>query len=197
MGGFVCAPAPPPLPRLPAPLNNTSPSIHHFIQSRCLKPHILRRPRGKSVCYKLTTAGHHPRRPGNWTQALHSPSRILSLLGPVTVPGHAACSSWDHSLQFLVFLSVRQRSAVFRIILLHIVRGEPANLERGEKGVRAVSTLFLDRPGKFPPTSGPLHLPSLPPLKICPPTHTRLTPPNSYSSYSHITFSIRTSLPPF
>lgn len=72
-------------------------------------------------------ARHHPRSPASWTLALHSPSQILSALGPVTAPGPAACSSWAHSLQFLVSLSMCQSSAVFGIILLHIVGWEPAN----------------------------------------------------------------------
>lgn len=72
-------------------------------------------------------AGHHPRSSTSWTLALHSPSQVLSPLGPVTAPGLAACSSWAHSLQLLVSRPVCQSSAVFRIILLHIVGWEPAN----------------------------------------------------------------------
>ena len=111
VGGFVCALAPLPLPPLPAPLNNISPSIILF-KAVASSPAITRRPKGKSVCYKLTMAGHHPRSLSNWTQALQSPSRVLSLPGPVTVPGHAACSSWDHSLQFLVFVSMPELSSI-------------------------------------------------------------------------------------
>lgn len=89
--------------------------------------------------YKLTMAGHHPRRPASWTLALHSPSRTLSPPGPFTAPRPAACSSQAQSLEFLIALAMCQSSAVLRIILFHIVGGEPANLERDRGVVRAAS----------------------------------------------------------
>lgn len=134
------------------------------------------------MCHKLTMAGHCPRSPASWTLALHSPSRSLGPLGPVTAPDPAACSSWARSLQFLVSLPVCQSSAVFRIIFLHIVGGEPANLGKDEEVVRAATTLFLNMPDRFFPSAGPLHLPPLPPSNHMPHIRTQLTSSTTDSS---------------
>lgn len=147
-------------------------------------------PRGlkrKSVCYKLTMAGHHPRSSTSWTLALHSPSQVLSPLGPVTAPGLAACSSWAHSLQLLVSRPVCQSSAVFRIILLHIVGWEPANLGRDEEVIRTVCTLFLplllNTSDRFPPT---LHLSYRRPQKAHPSGRHTANLPYLLQFFTHI-----------
>lgn len=142
--------------------NDTSPPFIILLKAVALSLAFQRGLKRKSVCYKLTMAGHRPRSPASWTLALPSPSQILSLLGPVTVPGPARCSSWAHSPRLLIFLPVCQSSAVFRIILLHVVGGEPANLGRDEEVVKAASAV---PPAAPQPTSGPLHLPYLLPQK--------------------------------
>ena len=136
-------------------------------------PSFSRGPKRKSICYKLTMAGHHPWSPASWTLALHSPSQTLSPPGSVPAPGPTACSSWAWSLESLISLPMCQDSAVLRIVLFHIVGGEPANLERDREAVRAASLhilpLFLDTPARLPPASGPRHLPHLLPQEAPPP----------------------------
>lgn len=92
------------------------------------------------MCHKLTVAWHCPRSPASWTLALRSLSQSLGPPGPVTAPEAAACSSWALSPQCLVSLPTCQSSAVFRIILLHVVGGEPADLGKDEEAVRAATT---------------------------------------------------------
>ena len=116
--------------------------VHPFIillKAVDLSPAFSRGPKRKSVYYKLTMAGHHPRSPASWTLALHSPSGTLSPPGPITAPSLTACSSQAQSLESLISLPTCQSSAVLRIILFHIVGGEPANLERDREVVREAS----------------------------------------------------------
>lgn len=106
-----------------------SDTVHPFIillEVVAWSPTFSRGPKRKCTCYKLTMAGHHPWSPASWTLALHSP-RTLSPPGSVPAPGPTACSSWAWSLESLVSLPMCQGSAVLRIVLFHIVGGEPAN----------------------------------------------------------------------
>lgn len=152
-----------------------------LLKAVALSPTFLRGPKRKSVCYKLTT------------QAIIQEPCQLDTGPPQSIldsrpsgtghspPGPEACSSWAQSLEFLISRPGCQGSAVFRVILLHVVGGEPANLQREQEVVRAVSAhspLFLNTPGRVPRTSGPLHLPRLLLQKVHPPeVHVADTPP--------------------
>lgn len=121
--GLVPVPTPSPI----IPLAGLT--VHPFIillEVVAWSPTFSRGPKRKCMCYKLTMAGHHPWSPASWTLALHSP-RTLSPPGSVPAPGPTACSSWAWSLESLVSLPMCQGSAVLRIVLFHIVGGEPAN----------------------------------------------------------------------